>query len=48
MEIKVKTKVEMGIVHYELYIDGRFYCSEDTREEAERTKRRYLSGKETA
>ncbi len=42
MEIKVK--VESGIVHYEVYRDGQFYCSEDTKEEAIKAARQLESG----
>ena len=33
IDIKIKARVENGIVHFELYINGQFYCSGDTMEE---------------
>ena len=30
--------------HFEVYIDGKFYCSADTMEEAERETNTYIKG----
>lgn len=33
--------------HWDVYIDGKFYCSADTRDEAEREYKTYLKEMET-
>lgn len=32
--MEIKPKIENGIVHYEVYRNGQFFCSADTKEEA--------------
>lgn len=36
-------KIERKQEHFEVYIDGKFYCSTDSRTEAEREIQEYMS-----
>lgn len=38
----VKYKIKRKYDHYEVYINGKFYCSADTHEEAAREVESYL------
>ena len=38
----VKYKIKRKYDHYEVYINGKFYCSVDTTEEAVRERYRFL------